>query len=308
MTFEIIVPKKYDMLASIHAWIYPDIQPVPEQTTETSFYRLYPFNSEMVPVMITQHTSGQPLLVDYFAQSTSEEEIRECVVHTLGLEVDMQGALKRIRNDQIINVIFNGISGIQPYQSPRVFEALIKTIIQQQVSYRAANILTRKLILLLSQKRLFNDKMLYAFPLSHSIVRHGINGLQDLGFGYKAKYVHGVAELAETGSLNLEELKEKEHDKVISLLQPIHGIGLWTIDTLAISGLGNFKVFPYGDLGIRNLLGRLYNDNQRLTTQEVESLVSQWGTDQSLVLYLLMCADVLGLFGDVGRQQNHKRR
>jgi len=295
------------MLSSIHAWIYPDIQPVPEQTIDTSFYRLYPFESEMVPVMITQYTSGQQLFVDYFAQSTSEEEIRRCIIHTLGLDVDMHGALKRIRNDKTLNVIFPGVVGIRPYQSPNVFEALIKTIIQQQVSYRAANILTRKLILLLSQKKSFNDKMLYAFPFAHNIVRHGIDGLQELGLGYKAKYVHGVAELIQRGSLNLEELKEKEHDKVISLLQPIHGIGLWTIDTLAISGLGNFNVFPYSDLGIRNLLGRLYNDDKRLTTQEVESLVRRWGTDQSLVLYLLMCADVLGLFGNKSRQQNHKR-
>ena len=267
------------MLSSIHAWIYPDIQPVPEQTIDTSFYRLYPFESEMVPVMITQYTSGQQLFVDYFAQSTSEEEIRRCIIHTLGLDVDMHGALKRIRNDKTLNVIFPGVVGIRPYQSPNVFEALIKTIIQQQVSYRAANILTRKLILLLSQKKSFNDKMLYAFPFAHNIVRHGIDGLQELGLGYKAKYVHGVAELIQRGSLNLEELKEKEHDKVIS----------------------------YSDLGIRNLLGRLYNDDKRLTTQEVESLVRRWGTDQSLVLYLLMCADVLGLFGNKSRQQNHKR-
>ncbi len=307
MTFEINVPKKYDMLASIHAWIYPDIQPVPEQTTGKSFHRIYSINNELVPVTLGQSTAGQPIFVDYFAQSVSKEMVRDYIIRVLGLEVDTRTALERIKNDEVVAIIYPGVIGIRPYQSPSVFEALIKTIIQQQVSYRAANVLTKKFVLSFGLKALVNDKMFYAFPKAHDIVNRNIENLQDLGFGYKAKYVHGIAQLVKENSLDLENLKEKQQDEVISLLKPIHGIGLWTIQTLAIAGLGDFTVFPTGDLGIRNLLGRLYNDGQRMTAKEVESMAKRWENDQSLVLYLLMCADVLGLFGSVGRQQNHKR-
>ena len=307
MTFAIDVPRKYDLLTSIHAWIYPDIQPVPEQTTDTTFYRIYVFDEELVPIFLNQSTSGQPIHVDYAASSTSENEIRNRIIQTLGLEVDMSGALKRVRDDDTLAAVYHGVAGIRPYQSPTVFEALVKTIIQQQVSYRAANLLTRKLILSIGQKILLNDRIYYSFPSALDIVKHKLEGLQNLGFGYKAQYVHGVAKLTIKNSLDLEDLRAKTHDEVISLLKPIHGIGLWTIDTLAIAGLGNFGVFPLSDLGIRNLLGRLYNDGQRVTIPEVATIAQQWGNDHALVLYLMMCADVLGLFGNKGRQKNHKR-
>ena len=55
-------------------------------------------------------------------------------------------------------------------------------------------------------------------------------------------------------------------------------------------------------------MGRLYNKNRkRMTANEVEDIALSWGKDWPLVMYLLMCADVLGYFGEEGRQQTHKR-
>ena len=295
------------MLTSIHAWIYPDVQPVPEQTSSSFFYRLYPFENELVPITLQQATLGSSILVNYSSQSTREDDIQEMLIQALGLSVDMKGALQCIESDSTIRHILSGVVGIRPYQSPTVFEALIKTIIQQQVSYRAANMLTKKLVLSIGSKSFLDDSIFYGFPTSNDIVGYGIKGLEELGFGFKAKYVHGVADMVSQDSLALEELKQKQHDEVITLLKPLHGIGLWTIQTLAIAGLGDFNIFPIGDLGIRNLLGRLYNNGQRMSTKDVEHTVKRWGNQWPLVLYLLMCADVLDLIGKEGRQQIHKR-
>lgn len=296
------------MLTSVHAWIYPDVQPVPEQTSRTGIHRLYHFDDEPVPIILHQCTQGDPITVDFSSQSVTEDEIRNKIVQTLGLDVNMKSALKKIRMDEKLAKIYHGVAGIQPYQSPSIFEALVKTIIQQQVSYRAANVLTRRMILSIGPKMSFKDLTLYSFPTPKEIERCSIRELQSFGFGYKAEYIHGIATSAVNGSLDLESFREKTHLEVKSILLPIHGIGLWTVRTLAIAGLGDFSIFPVGDLGIRNLLGRLFNDGERMSVREVEAITGRWGEDWPLVFYLIMCADVLGLFEEVGRQQTHKRR
>lgn len=295
------------MLASIHAWIYPDIQPVPEQTLGTQFYRLYSFNDELVPLILNQKNPGDSIEVHFAMQKADEAEIRQKIIQILGLDIHMSAALKKMKEDEQLLKIVPRIRGIQPYQSPSVFEALVKTIIQQQVSYRAANVLTRRMVLSLGYTRSFKNLILYSFPTAEEIAECSYQKLQSLGFGYKTEYIHSVAESVANGNLELEGLRGKGHLEVKDTLFPIRGIGQWTIRTLAIAGLGDFTLFPVGDLGIRNLLGRLFNNGVRMSVKEVETFTEQWGNEWPIVLYLLMCADVLGFFGSEGRQQTHKR-
>lgn len=308
MIFEIDVPNKYDMLSSIHSWIYPDIQPVPEQTAESIFFRLYQFNNELVPIALRQSAIGCPILVEYSSDSIEENEIEKKIIQALGFNVNLNRALIRIRNDEKLEKIYPGVAGIHPYQSPSVFEALIKTIIQQQVSYRSANVLTKKMVLAIGPMMFFDNLTFYGFPTPEEISKCNLQQLGSFGFGYKAKHVHEIAISTTKRNLDLEDLRGKQQSEVESILQPIHGIGRWTVDTLAISGLGNYAIFPYDDLGVRNILGRLYNNGDRMSVKEVEAQAARWGEDSSLVLYLIMCADVLGLFGKEGRQQTHKRK
>ena len=87
------------------------------------------------------------------------------------------------------------------------------------------------------------------------------------------------------------------YSEVQELLKPVHGIGEWTIQALSVAALGKFDVFPYSDLAMRNLLGRLYQSGVRMTPRQVREKADTW-SDGPLVLYLLMCAEVLGLLDD----------
>jgi len=302
------VPEHYDLLASVHSWIYPDIQPVPEQTGERFFARAYEIDEVLLPIFIEQDQPGMQLLVNYPSVGVSKSKIENLLKDVLGLKVQMKNAIGILRKDPLLSTIASHVSGIQPYLSPTVYEALLKTIIQQQISYRAANVLTKRMILQLSQKMNYKGMTLYAFPEPEAISMYGLDGLRAFGFGYKAEYIYSVNKLVHDNSLEIEALKSLHYDEVFTILKPIRGIGDWTIRTLAIAGLGDFTVFPCDDLGVRNLMGRIYNkDRGRMTTSEVENFTQSWGKDWPLVLYLLMSADVLGLFGQQGRQQMHKR-
>jgi DNA-3-methyladenine glycosylase II len=308
LTLELKVPRGYSLLSSVHSWIYPDIQPVPERTGCTSFARMYDVDEERVGVIVEQRAPGRRVSVKCSSESVSKGHLLAKLVEVLGLDISMSAAIKAIEEDPLIFDIAPSVRGIQPYLSPSVYEALVKTIIQQQISYRAANILTRRMVLELSERISFENCDLFSFPSPADILTCGTDGLRALGFGYKADYIHGVAKLVRDEELRLEELKGRCFEEVLEALKPIRGIGIWTVKTLAIAGLGDYTVFPYDDLGVRNLMGRLYKRNgQKMSSTEVKAFAQRWKKEWPLVLYLLMSADVLGLLGEEGRQQMHKR-
>jgi 3-methyladenine DNA glycosylase/8-oxoguanine DNA glycosylase len=306
MSFTLPCPDRYDLLSSVHSWIYPDVQPVPEVTGSGFFGRSYLVRGQRVDVVLEQAEPGSPMEVSFAPSDFPETRLRGFLRHVLGLRVDTSAALSAIAEDNRISRVLPGVDGIRPYHSPTAFEALFKTVIQQQVSYRAANVITRRIVEALAPPLHFKGLELHLFPDSVSVLNLGSEGLRALGLGYKADYLLTVCEMEQRGDLKSEALRAMSYEELFRYLKPIRGIGEWTIQTLSIAGLGNFKVFPYGDLGVRNLLGRLYGHGTRLTTREVREKTKDW-RDGSLVLYLLMCADVLGLFQNEGRPTTIKR-
>lgn len=306
MSFRIKVPEGYDLLSSIHSWIYPDIQPVPERTGEGFFGRAYHFEDEHIALVIKQSTPGRSLRVILSESSISRTRLKQLVKRTLGLGIEIEGALAQMSDDPVIAHLVPHVAGVRPYMSPTPFEALIKTIIQQQVSYRAANIFTKRMVLGLTKPVSYENQDWFFFPDARTIERAGLTGLREFGFGYKTEYVHGVASLVAEGNLDIDSFVGVPHEKVQAGLKSIRGIGQWTVDVLALAGLGNFSVFPFGDLVIQKILGNLYNQGKRMTKKQVRDHAMTWGDSGTKVLSLLMSAEVLGLI-KIGPQKTHKR-
>ncbi|RDE17256.1 MAG: hypothetical protein C4K49_03565 [Candidatus Thorarchaeota archaeon] len=307
MTFSMHVPQSYDLLLSVHAWVYPDIQPVPESTWEDAFGRLFTIGDVCTPIVVSQSSAGRPLHVDFEDDSTSRDAVRRKVRQVLGLDIDTTGALACIAGDPVIHEIASQVRGIRPYTADTVFEALIKAIVQQQISYRAASVITKRIVSKFAVPSVCCKHLLYPFPDGRMILSGGSSKLADIGLGFKGRYVHEVCSMVASGTLELEDLIGRTADAAREALSGIKGIGDWTLNALAISSLGDFSVFPYNDVGMRNLLGRLYKRRERVSEAEVREMAGQWGTEGPLVLYLLMCADVLGTISSARRSKTHKR-
>ncbi|MHA1902679.1 MAG: DNA-3-methyladenine glycosylase family protein [Candidatus Thorarchaeota archaeon] len=294
MEFSIRVPQKYDMLASVHSWIYPNIQPVPEKTWDRNFGRMLTVAGKELPIVVSQNRIGGTLLVNSDAPKEDKNTLKKKIQRVLGLNLDTSSALALLAENSVFEDFVDRLVGIRPYTTDTVFEGLIKTIIQQQISYKAANVLTKRMTLALSKPTKYNGIDLYQFPSREAIIKRGVEGLKKFGLGYKAAYVNGVSEFTRTMTPQLETLSNCSYEEVVSLLKPVRGIGEWTIQALAIASLGNFSVFPYGDLAIQNVLGRLYEKEKRFSRKETQKLAETWGNDGPLILYLLMTAEVLG--------------
>jgi DNA-3-methyladenine glycosylase II len=303
MQLKIHAPEDYDLLASVHAWIFPDVQPVPEMTNGNSAWRVFTIADEQVPIRITQVTRGEKLGVEWDNTGVPKREIADKVRRVLSLDKDMTAVHADMQENQEICHLLDRVRGIRPYLADTVFEALIKTIIQQQISYRAANVITRRLVLGLGAKKDWCG-FAYSFPSAEALASDGIEGLKQYGLGYKAEYIDNLCSLIIRGDIIIDDFKDMSYNEVREILHPIKGIGEWTIRVFAIAGLGDFSVFPFDDLGIQNLLGKLFNLSRRMKKSEVEKVSARWGETGPMILYLLMCADVLGYMGEIGRSGN----
>jgi len=291
------VPNWYDLLASIHAWVYPDVQPVPEITTPLAFGRIIKIGTQMVPLIVRQQNAGRPLTA--IIDSTNDQELsgqmlQQKIEHILGLDISFKDALDVISKEPAISVIAPQVRGIRPYIADTLFEALVKSIIQQQITYRAANVITMRLVLGLGASTVFDGIELHAFPNSRDFLKCGEAGLREYGLGYKTKCILEVSQRVESGELDLDTLLGSNYEDASEVLCPIRGIGEWTLQAFMIAGLGDLTVFPYGDVAMQNLLGRIYNNGLRMSKSQIQLKSSEWGAAGPKVLYLLMCAEVLG--------------
>ena len=122
------------------------------------------------------------------------------------------------------------------------FEALVRAIVYQQLSGKAAATIYDRF------KGLF---MSGSFPSSKMVLATGQDVLRSVGLSnQKSSYIHNIAEGFENKKIpdNLDKMKDKE---VIECLTQIKGIGPWTAEMFLMFTLNRPDIFPATDLGVQ---------------------------------------------------------
>jgi DNA-3-methyladenine glycosylase II len=222
------------------------------------------------------------------------ETITSLVEWLLGWDIDTRPVLAAIKQDPVIAHLAKPLRGLRPYSQPTLFEALVKAILQQQVSFRSANQVTRRLVLSYGPQCQMGDGKLYGFPTLDTLSKLSETDLRASKVGYKAPYLIGLFEQLTNGSLQLDRLAQSGTETAIRDLDAIRGIGVWTAELAVLTGLRRLDIFPSDDLGIRQIISQLYMNGRPAKRRDVERVAKRWGVVGALVQYFLMCAQVLG--------------
>jgi 3-methyladenine DNA glycosylase/8-oxoguanine DNA glycosylase len=122
------------------------------------------------------------------------------------------------------------------------FEALVRAIVYQQLSGKAASTIYKRF------KGLFSATK-YPSPQDVLIKTH--EQLRAVGLSnQKAAYIHNIAAAFDSGAVtqNIDSLQDEE---IIEKLTTIKGVGPWTAQMFLMFSLRRPDVFPITDLGIR---------------------------------------------------------
>ncbi|CNI29294.1 DNA-3-methyladenine glycosylase family protein [Yersinia vastinensis] len=162
--------------------------------------------------------------------------------------------------------------------SPDLFAALIRNIVDQQISVKAALTVNTRLVALLGA----------VTPMA--IAAAPIEAIQGCGMTMKkAGYIKGAAEAALDGSLDLSALSQLPDNEVITQLSSLNGVGVWTAEMLLISSLSRPNVLSWGDLAIRRGMMNLYRHKTlpRERFEKYRRRYAPYGTTASLYLWAL---------------------
>lgn len=155
-----------------------------------------------------------------------------------------------------------------------VFEALISSIISQQLSVKAAATIHQRFRALFSES--VSPKRVHNMSLQT---------MRDVGLSkQKSTYVHNIAEYFSAKENAQYDWYQADSDTIINKLTPIKGVGVWTVQMLLIFQLEKQDVFPVGDLGIQQKMKALYNleGEKKEILQNMQVIATKWSPFRSI--------------------------
>jgi DNA-3-methyladenine glycosylase II len=222
--------------------------------------------------------------------------VEETVSHLFNLRMDLTSFYEDVRDDEVMLSLAQRLRGLRSPSTPTVFEALVDSLIEQQISLKVAHGLEVRLVKALGDTVSLDGEVYYAYPLPETLADASVDQLRACGLSLrKAEYIQSVSRLVKDGDLDLEALKDLEDSsEIVAELDKIRGIGVWTAELTMVRGMQRFDVMPADDLGVRRCISHYYFKDRRISSMEARSVAQNWGKWKGLASFYLIVASILG--------------
>ncbi|RAK63535.1 DNA-3-methyladenine glycosylase family protein [Hymenobacter edaphi] len=178
--------------------------------------------------------------------------------------------------DPVLARIIAGSRPVRASAHEDLYLALLKAVVSQQISTRAAAAIWRKL------EGLFKPD---GYPEPNVLVLLTDEELRAAGISkQKAGYLRAIAEFNLAGQLDHAHLAQLPEDAFTQHLTQIKGVGRWTAQMLQMFALDQPDVFAEGDLGVQNAMRRHYGlqETGRALLRRMTELAEPWRPYRSL--------------------------
>ena len=156
----------------------------------------------------------------------------------------------------------NGIIEINVDKTIDVFECLAQTVVEQQVSYKAAKSIWKKVKASAASKSF--DLIDYFDEKNKSSLRN--DGLSQ----NKIKSIMGAKKAINDGLISLEKLEQLSYDDYKKLIKSLWGFGDWSAEMIAIFYLGRTNVWSDGDLMLSKGINEICLDTETSPQQLID--------------------------------------
>jgi DNA-3-methyladenine glycosylase II len=162
--------------------------------------------------------------------------------------IDYEKAYRHLHSNAVFRKVFDYIDPVELTVGGNVYFALLRSIVSQQLSTKAAATIFDRFLQIYPEK----------YPKAHQVVDTDIETMRSVGLSYqKANYIKNVAQFSLDNDLENYSWEGMTDEEIIQKLTSIKGVGKWTTEMILIFTLGRPDVFPIDDLGIMNAMKRL---------------------------------------------------
>jgi DNA-3-methyladenine glycosylase II len=222
---------------------------------------------------------------------------RGLITRMFNLGLDLKPFYKAASGDPVMSRFIKNLYGLKSPTTPTVFEALIDSVIEQQISLIAAHSMQNKLIRRFGDRLEIDSETFYLFPVPEVLAGASMTSLRSCGLsGRKAEYIKEISHLVATGQLDLDRYETYDDiDAIREELKSVRGIGDWTAEMTMIRGLHKMDSFPADDVGLQAKMSHYYGKDGRADRDDLRRVAENWGEYRGLGGYYMIMAHHVGI-------------
>ncbi|MDX2160830.1 MAG: hypothetical protein SF162_05850 [bacterium] len=217
------------------------------------------------------------------------------VRHWLNPDADRRAFHAYAAADRTLGALVAPLHGMHPFRFERVFDALMATMIEQQISLRAAQ-LAETWLCAWGGHTLTHDGVQYAvFPRMSQIAAASVEALKPLKitFGRISRLIE-IARLGMSGQIDFAALRAAPFDVVYPALMALKGVGHWTAAWTIIRACGLPVYIGRADVALRAAVNRAFFDQPgRADPDTMDALFAAFGAHAGDAAYHTIIAYAL---------------
>ncbi|MCY8233886.1 DNA-3-methyladenine glycosylase family protein [Priestia endophytica] len=153
------------------------------------------------------------------------------------------------QSDPVLGRFIEIIGPLKLKKQNDLYLSLVKSIIGQQLSVKAADTIFGRFVVLTN-----------SLVSPEIVLMLSDEELRGIGISYqKIRYIKDLSQKVFEKEIELETLNALNNDEVISTLTKVKGIGTWTAEMFLIFSLGRENVLSLADVGLQRGVKWLYN-------------------------------------------------
>lgn len=196
---------------------------------------------------------------------------------------DIKKILLHLKKDKYL------VKAISKFEEPKLkrgsdfFGALVRSIIYQQLSGKAAGTIEGRFRALFPNKKYIPEVV--SKLRDDEFKKAGISS-------QKMKYLKDLASKFLDGTVNPRNFNKMTDEEISAHLISVKGVGVWTAQMFLIFTLNRMNVLPTGDLGIKKGFKSLFGLKKLPGDRKMQKLSENWKPYRTIAtLYLWKVAD-----------------
>jgi DNA-3-methyladenine glycosylase II len=121
---------------------------------------------------------------------TDAKQLQEAVKFIFNLNFPLQNFYEEIKNDPIMSRIAQQLYGLKNPTTPTVFEALVDSIVEQQISIKVAHTIEERMIKKFGETLTIDSQTYYAYPTPQNVSNKSLSEVQSCGLSQRKGRVH----------------------------------------------------------------------------------------------------------------------
>lgn len=226
---------------------------------------------------------------------TDMKEVEKILTRLFNLDLDLAPFYDQTKKDETLRQITRKLHGLHSPTTETVYESLMDSIIEQQISLKVATSMERRMIKNCGEALTLDGTIYYAYPKPQDLAKATIEDLRSYGLSQnKAEYIKEISALVADGKLDLEKFRRYENSKdIVEELDAIRGVGTWTAELTVIRSLQKWDAMPADDVGLRRIISQYYCGGKRITSEEAKKIAEPWGKWRGLAAFYFVIAELL---------------